>query len=271
VTIETSTLPIVDGATRLFGILGDPIAQVKSPEEITTRLRMKAHNALCLPIHVRSSEFDTVLRGLKAMRNFDGFILTIPHKVRAVPYVDALSPRALRVGAINVARREADGTWTGDIYDGLGLVEVVRRVGMDLKGNRAMVIGAGGAGSAIADAIAEAGALSITLYDLDERKAQEVATRLGNAHAHARVAVGPARAENQDLLVNATPTGMAPTDGMPAEFGIFDSALVVADVVTKPEITPLLAHARACGCRISTGIQMFKAQADMIADFMIPR
>jgi shikimate dehydrogenase len=267
---ESLNPPIVNGATRLFGILGDPIAQVKSPEEITARFHAKGHNALCLPLHARAGAFDTVLRGVKAMGNFDGFILTIPYKVRAMPYVDKLLPRAVRVGAVNVARRDTDGTWIGDMYDGLGLVGAVRQAGLDPKGARAMVIGAGGAGSAIVDAIAEAGAVNITIFDLDQNKANEVAARLGKAHAHCRFRVSPAHAENQDLLVNATPTGMGPVDGMPAEFGKFDPSLVVADVVTKPEITPLLAHARACGCRISTGVQMFKAQADMIAGFLIP-
>jgi shikimate dehydrogenase len=261
---------IVDGATRLFGILGDPIAQVKSPEEITARFRARARNALCLPLHARPDEFDTVLRGVKAIANFDGFILTVPHKMRAMLYVDKLLPRAVRVGAVNVVRRETGGTWIGDMYDGLGLVGAVRQAGLDPKGKRAMVIGAGGAGSAIADALAEAGAVSITIFDLDQNKASEVAVRFGKAHTHCRFSVGPARAENQELLVNATPTGMTPADGMPVEFGKFNSSLVVADVVTRPEITPLLAHARACGCRISTGVQMFKAQADMIAGFLIP-
>ena len=261
---------IVDGATRLFGIIGNPIAQVKSPELISKRFRASGLNAICLPLLARPEEFDTVLRGLKAMGNFDGFILTIPHKVRAMAYVDKLLPRATRVGAVNVARREADGSWIGDMFDGLGLVNAVRHAGLDFQGKHAMVIGAGGAGSAIIDAIAEAGAASITVFDLDHSKASAVAARLDKAHADCRITAGPVSVENQDLLVNATPIGMAPAAGMPAQFGKLDPRLVVADVVTDPEITPLLAHARACGCRISTGVQMYRAQADMLANFLIP-
>jgi shikimate dehydrogenase len=109
----TADPPIVNGATRLFGILGDPIEQVKSPEEITRRFRARGANALCLPIHARPGDFDAVLRGLKATVNYDGFILTVPHKIRAMSYVDKLLPRAVRVGAVNVVRRERNGTWTG--------------------------------------------------------------------------------------------------------------------------------------------------------------
>jgi shikimate dehydrogenase len=263
------TMPIVNGATRLVGILGDPIDQVKSPEEITKRFRARGANALCLPIHARPDDFDTVLRGIKATANYGGFILTIPHKVRAMAYVDRLLPRAVRVGAVNVVRRETDGTWTGDMYDGLGLVGGVRQAGFEPRGKRVMVLGAGGAGSAIADALAEAGASSVTIFDLDRKKADETAARLGKAHVQCRFSTEPASADNQDLLVNATPAGMAPGNAMPAQFGAFDKALVVADVVTKPEVTSLLAHARACGCRTSTGVQMFNAQGDMIAAYLL--
>ncbi len=266
---EAAALPIVNGATRLFGILGDPIDQVKSPEEITRRFRVRGVNALCLPIHARPDDFDAVLRGIKATANYDGFILTVPHKVRALAYVDTLLPRAARVGAVNVVRRERDGRWIGDMSDGLGLVGAVRQTGFDPKGKRAMVLGAGGAGSAIADALAEAGASRVTIFDVDRDKADAVAARLGKAHAGCQISVGPAAADRQDLLVNATPAGMAPGNDMPAEFGPFDKNLVVADVVTKPEVTPLLAHARACGCRTSTGVQMFNAQGDLITNFLL--
>jgi shikimate dehydrogenase len=269
-TAGAANLPIVNGATRLFGILGDPIGQVKSPEEITKRFRARGTNALCLPIHARPDDFDAVLRGLKATANYDGFILTVPHKVRAMPYVDTLLPRAIRVGAVNVVRRERNGAWIGDMYDGLGLVGAVRQTGFDPKGKRAMVLGAGGAGSAIADAIAEAGASAVTVFDLDHGKADALVNRLAKAHGNCQITTGPATAEQRDLIVNATPTGMAPGDGMPAPFGPFDPNLVVADVVTKPDITPLIAHARRCGCRTSTGAQMFNAQGDMIASFLIP-
>lgn len=269
-TAAAASFPIVNGATRLFGILGDPIEQVKSPEEITKRFRARGANALCLPIHARPDDFDAVLRGIKATGNYDGFILTVPHKIRAMSYVDTLLPRAVRVGAVNVVRRERNGTWIGDMYDGLGLVGAIRQTGFDPKGKRAMVLGAGGAGSAIADAIAEAGAAAVMVFDLERAKAEALANRLAKAHNNCQITAGPATAEHQDLVVNATPTGMAPGDGMPAKFGLFDSNLVVADVVTKPDVTPLIAHARRCGCRTSTGAQMFNAQGDMIASFLVP-
>lgn len=263
--------PFIDGATRLFPILGDPIAQVKSPAGISGEFHAKSQNALCIPLHVKPADFDAVMRGIKATQNCAGFILTVPYKLLAMPYIDKPSPRAQRIGAVNIVRREGPDSWVGDMLDGVGCTRALRNnLGFDFKGKRALVIGSGGAGSAIIDAIAEAGASSITIFDLDKAKASDVAARLGKAHTGCKITVGAAEAEGHDLIVNATPFGMGEGDGLPAPFGQLDPNIVVADVIAKPEITPLLTHAKACGCRISTGIQMYQAQAAMIADYLIP-
>ena len=79
-TDNTKALPIVDGATRLYGIIGDPIAQVKSPEILTARVRAARHNALLLPMHVKPELLDKTVRGLKALANLDGIVITVPYK-----------------------------------------------------------------------------------------------------------------------------------------------------------------------------------------------
>ena len=261
--------PFIDGATKLFPILGDPIAQVKSPAGISGEFHARGLNALCVPLYVKPADFDAVMLGLKATQNIGGYILTVPHKLRAMPYVEQPSPRAARIGAVNIVRREGD-VWVGDMLDGVGLVGAVRNTGFDFTGKRALVIGAGGAGSAIIDAIAEAGASAITIADLDQAKANDIAIRLGKAHSDCKFAVGRAVAEGHDLIVNASTCGMVEGDGMPAAFGALNPNTVVADVITNPEITPLLAHAKSCGCKISTGVQMYRAQAAIIAGYLIP-
>jgi shikimate dehydrogenase len=265
-----STTLSIDGNTKLFPVLGDPIGQVKSPAGISREFRENGHNALCVPWHVKPDDFDAVMKGLKATQNCDGYIVTVPYKARALDYIEKPSPRAARIGAVNIVRREGDN-WVGDMLDGVGFSRaLIDNLGFDFKGKRALVIGAGGAGSAIIDAIAENGAVAITIFDLDQAKANDVVARLGKAHAGCKFTVGAAVAEGHDLIVNATPIGMAEGDGLPAPFGKFDPNVVVADVITKPEITPLLTHAKACGCKTSTGIQMYMAQAAMIADHLIP-
>src|SRR5262249_26983468 len=134
-------LPIVDGATSLFGIIGDPIAQVGSPRLYTERFRAAGRNAILVPLHVLPDRFDETVRGLKALANLAGLVITLPYKARILPFIDRLMPMGEMIGAINVMRRDRDGKWTGDMFDGRGLVRAVRHAGHRLEGRRVMLIG----------------------------------------------------------------------------------------------------------------------------------
>jgi shikimate dehydrogenase len=260
-------LPVVDGATRLYGIIGDPIEQVKSPEVMTARFRAAGRNAILVPLHIPVARFDEAVRGVMALANLDGIVITVPYKSRILPYVDRLLPVGERVGAINAMRREADGSWTGDMFDGRGLVRSLREQGVTLEGRRVMQLGAGGAGSAVACAFAEAGAAAVTLYDVDEAKARALAERVAGGYPACTIELALPAARGHDILINATPVGMAPGDGMPAELGPLDPSLLVIDIIIKAEPTPLLKHAQACGCRTVGGRAMLDGQAEEVARF----
>jgi shikimate dehydrogenase len=260
-------LPIVDGATRLYGIIGDPIEQVKSPEILTARIRAARRNALLLPMHVKPELFDETVRGLKALANLDGIVITVPYKARVVPFVDKLMPTGERVGAINAMRRERDGTWVGDMFDGKGMLRGLREQGADPKGQRVMLLGAGGAGSAIADAVADAGAASLAIFDVDKAKAGELARRIAKFHPGCEATAGEPAIEGIDILINATPIGMAENDPLPMKFGKLDPKFVVADVIVKPGPTPFLKQAEACGCRIVGGRAMIGGQVSELLQF----
>lgn len=262
-----AALPIVDGATRLFGIVGDPIEQVKSPEVFTARFRAAGVNALLVPMHLKPETFDDAMRGLKAVANLDGIIATVPYKSRVVPFVDRLLATGGRVGAINAMRREADGRWAGDMFDGKGLLAGLCANGVEPAGLNVMLLGAGGAGSAIADALAEAGARSLTIFDLDEGKARQLVARVSQAHARCTTSFGAPTTDGRQVLINATPTGMAPGDGLPVTGLRLARDLFVADVIAKPDVTPLLAAARDAGCRTMGGRSMVEGQAAEIARF----
>src|SRR4029079_2251847 len=139
----------VSGKTRVFGIVGDPIEQVRSPEMITAEMTRRGHDAVLVPMHVLPADFDDVLPRLLRLRNLGGLVFTIPYKARATVLADALGPQARTLGVINALGRGRDGRWRGDIFDGVGCVEAFRRRGIDLAGKRVMLVGAGGAGSAI--------------------------------------------------------------------------------------------------------------------------
>jgi shikimate dehydrogenase len=260
-------MPIVDGATRLYGIIGHPIDQVKSPELITPQFRAAGRNALMLPMHVTPERFDETVRGLKALANLDGIVITVPYKVRIIAHVDRLLPTGEQIGAVNAMRREADGTWVGDMFDGRGLIRGLSDLGHSVAGKRVLLLGAGGAGSAIAFALAEAGTKAVALHDIDESKARDLVARVAKHYPACAIVTAPPSLDGHDVLVNATPIGMAPGDGLPADFGALDRNLIVADIIMKPVVTPLLAHARACGCRTMAGRSMLEGQADELVAF----
>src|SRR3954468_686829 len=144
---------IIDGSTRLFAIIGDPIAQVKSPQALNPRFAAAGLNAVLIPVNVKPENFDTTVKGLMAVGNLDGIIITVPYKNRIVPLLDHVLPMAAKVGAANAMRRDADGRWSGDMFDGAGLVASLRKAAVGLEGRRILLIGAGGAGSAVAVAM----------------------------------------------------------------------------------------------------------------------
>jgi shikimate dehydrogenase len=257
----------VDGATRLYGIIGDPIVQVRSPEVMTARLREAGHNAILVPLHVMPEHFDETVRGLKALANLDGLVVTVPYKARILPHLDHLRATGQQVGAVNAMRREPDGSWTGDMFDGKGLVRGLRERGHIIAGHHVALLGAGGAGSAVAFALAEAGAAAMTLYDAQEGRAAELALRVGRAFPACAVTVAMPDPAAADVLVNATPVGMRPGDGLPLPLGPLDPRLLVIDVVMKPPLTPLLRHAEACGCKTVPGRVMLEGQAEEVMRF----
>jgi shikimate dehydrogenase len=259
----------IDGATRLYVIIGDPIEQVRSPEVFNPRFAAAGLNAVLAPVHVRPELFDETLRGLMAIGNLDGIIATVPYKARIMPFIDAVLPMAAQVGAANALRREADGRWSGDMFDGRGLVRGLRDADVPLHGRRVMLVGAGGAGSAVAVALADAGAAAITIFDVDFGKAQSLAERVASVYPACMAKAGPVNIPGHDMLINATPIGMAPGDGAPMPLGGLTPDMLAIDVIHKPETTSFLEQARAVGCRTFNGYVMLNGQAEELAAFFI--
>ena len=169
---------IVDGASRLLGIIGHPVAQVRSPPLWSALFRYNKINALCVPFHVHPKDFGEFVSGLRAAENVLGLLVTIPHKVAAAHLADALTPRARMVGTANLLRPLPEGGWEGDILDGLGFVSALRAAGQTIVGRRALVVGAGGVGSAIAFTLAEEGMAHVAISDIDPARAEALSRRI---------------------------------------------------------------------------------------------
>jgi len=227
----------------------------------------RAHDAIMIPLQVKPADIDDFFRLAKKLPNLDGIIITVPHKPVAFRHCDATSERSKVLEVCNVMRRGADGRWVGDMTDGGGFISALKRHGFDAKGMRALQVGAGGAGSAIALALTMEGA-RVTLADLDTDKRDALIARLGR-HGHTVAAADKVDPSGFNLVVNATPAGMKAGDPLPVDPSRIAGSAFVADVITMPVITPLLQAAQAKGCGTSTGVDMFNAQVDFITEFLL--
>ena len=233
-----TAIALPDGATRLLPIVGDPIAQVKSPAGITAALHARGVNAYVMPVHVGIGDVDACLDGLSLARNVDAMLATVPHKFAAFRHAATATPRATLLGAANVLRRNQDGTWHG------------------------------GAGAAIALALLDEGVAMLAIHDADAARRDGLLGRLA-ARGTGRLMTGSPDPTGFDIIVNATPAGMRPDDPLPVLTAHLTPAMTVGDVITVPEVTKLLAAARAIGCPTSTGVDMFTAGRDLIVAFVL--
>jgi len=250
----------IKGTTRLYGLVGDPLTTAKSPELFNRLFIEQRADAVCVPFRVEADDLSAFVTGARAMRNLSGVLVTMPHKQRMMAFVDELHPTARQVGALNVIRCDDDGRWVGAIFDGLGCV-----LGMQWESNHpanksVLLIGAGGAGRAIAFAVGSAGARSLAIFDVDERRAEDLAESVA-AGTRCNTHAGSPDPHGCEIVINATPLGMKPDDPMPVDPNRLEPGSVVVDIINSPDPTPLCIAARARGCRTQSGRPMHEGQA----------
>ncbi|MDM7953481.1 MAG: shikimate dehydrogenase [Cyanobium sp. CZS 25K] len=190
---------------------------------------------------------------------YRGMAITVPWKVAVIPLLDDVDADVRAIGAANYITIEA-GRLIGHNNDGKGVVKAIEKLSL-LKGARVVMLGAGGAGRAMAVEMAWAGAAHLTLVTRREEQGREVAERVTKASGVAAdwqlwqdpVHVPP----GTTLLMNATHLGCAPElEPVPLLWDCVDPACTVVDVITNPRITPFLATARSHGCPIVDGVEM---------------
>jgi shikimate dehydrogenase len=260
--------PFPNGETRVHLILGDPVGQTRSPAGLTAEFAARGVNAICVPVHVTPAHFDAFVVAAQRAHNIDGLVVTIPHKFAALRHCSEASGRAKFLGAANVLWRVAADRWCGDMTDGAAMVAALQRAGCDPAGRRALVVGVGGAGSAVALALVEAGVAALTVTDVDLKRCGSLVERLA-LRAPVVVQAGSADPAGCDVVVNATPAGMRPGDPLPVDPDRLAPFAVVGDLITRPAMTPLLEAARGRGCTGVTGEDMFAAAAGGLADILL--
>jgi shikimate dehydrogenase len=252
-------------------VIGDPIAQSKSPAIHNYWLQKLGLNAEYRACHVTAQGLTDYLRARKADENWRGCNVTMPHKQAVIPLLGRLEPAAERIGAVNTIVRESDGSLAGFNTDAPGFLEPLRaELARKHLFRMARVLGTGGAARAIVAALAEEG-FTLVLAGRNPAKAQALLDELAPDGEHHAIDLTHFADETDfpfddregclDLLVNASPLGMAGQPPLAYDFSHTPPGTIVYDVVTHPAETPLLAEARTRGFRTVDGLSMLIGQA----------
>lgn len=257
----------ITGTTRLYVVLGDPVTQVRSPALLNPLFVELGIDAVLVPVHARPADLDRIVGGLRCVGNVDGIFVTVPHKAAARQLADRCSPMVDVTGSTNALRREADGCWYAENFDGTGFVTGLVAAGHDPRGARVALVGAGGAGSAIGAALLAAGVERLAVCDPDAGKLAELHARL-EAHWPGRTtSSAQPDLDGADLVVNATPLGLRPDDPLPFPPRRLPPDSVVADIIMEPRETRLLREAAALGHRVHHGAHMLDGQVESYRAF----
>ena len=256
------------GSTEVAGIIGDPVRHSISPAIHNAAYQALGLDWVYVAFPVSPGHGADAVDAMRVL-GLAGLSVTMPHKAAVVERLDRLERTAARLGVVNtITRRPTAGGWelVGDSTDGAGFLAALRHDdGFDPAGKRCLVLGPGGAGRSVTLALAEAGAASVGVVG---RRHDVVAAAVDLAGANGEgVPPGGDPLEKAirgaDLVVNATPVGMAPGDGLP--FGVngewFRPEQVVVDLVYHPATTPLVSAARERGTLVSNGLGMLIHQA----------
>jgi len=248
-------------------MIGTPIIQVKSPLNYNRYFAENGIDAVMIAMDVPVDQVKTHFEHMRTIPNFGGCIATVPHKQVAADCVDEISQRAQDLAAVNVVRVE-NGRLIGDMVDGLGFMVAVKAKGLDISGGRAAVIGGGGAGAAIAQALVESGVAEIVIIEIRTERHGFLEHLLRNTNPEILISFELSSLEGFDIVVNATPVGMNDDPNLPFPTATLSALTLVADVVTNPKATPWLAAGLKKGCTVQYGAEMAYGQFGLMGRHM---
>jgi shikimate dehydrogenase len=249
------------GKTHLYAILAHPVAHVRAAEFYNPVFQARGVDAFLIPLHVLPEDLAEVVPRLQKLKNLRGLLLTIPHKEAMVSLCDQLGANARLVGAVNTVRFAPDGL-VGDMFDGIGLVQGALASGITLESRRVLLIGTGGAGRAIAFALAQAGVGALTLANRTASRAESLAADLAKGVPDTPVTVGPPDPSGHEVIINATSLGLHEADPLPLDPNLLTAAMAVIEIIAAVEVTPLRRAATDVGCRTMGGRAMVDHQIE---------
>lgn len=264
-------LESVSGKTKLYGLIGSPVGHSGSPAMYNYGFEQLGIDAVYLAFDVK---IDEVEKAIDSVRTFDmpGGNVTMPCKGEAAKYMDELSPAAQMVNAINTFKNE-NGKLTGHITDGIGFVDNLKNHGVDPKGKKFIVLGTGGAATAIQVQLAIEEAAAIDIFNIKDDffvNGEETVERIKKFYPDLAVAIHDLgdkellkqKMAEADVLVNGTTVGMGvgSTKTPISDTSMLHDKLVVADAIYNPPKTQLINDAADNGCKTITGEGMLLGQ-----------
>ena len=255
------------GKADVFVMLAHPVGHAKSPGMFNQIFEQKGLDSLMVPLSCRPEDFEAFWAGITAAENIRGVIVSVPYKTAVYHKCADAHDRAARVQSANSVRRQADGTWYADNFDGVGFIDGLKAGGHQVAGRRILQVGAGGAGSSLTYCLAEAGVAEIRLADIDSGRAERLAGMVGKAFPQCRIEVGEPDPSGMNVAINATPSGLKATDPLPLDVSKLTPKMTVVDIIMEPAETALLRAAREVGCRVQPGRPMMDFQVQAMSEF----
>jgi len=259
----------IDGRTKLIGLTATPIGHSLSPAMHNMAFRKSDLNYVYMAFEVGNQQLANVVTGFRAL-NLRGWNVSMPNKTKILPLLDELSPAAQFAGAVNTVVNE-NGKLIGHITDGTGYLRGLKENGVDIKGKKITLLGAGGAATAIGIQCAIDGASEIHIFNANDafqdrakKNADIINNEIENINCKATVnkledlELLKESIKNSDILTNATGVGMKPLENqsLVPDASWLRPELIVSDVVYIPRKTKLLEMAESVGCKTINGLGM---------------
>lgn len=255
----------IDGHTKLYGVIGDPIGHTLSPYIHNALFERTGENGVYVPVHVTPENLPKAIAGFHA-QGFRGINVTIPHKKAVFDLVTEASDEAMLAGAVNTLSFTDKGIF-GTTTDGEGFVRSLLHEGVTLDGKNVLLYGAGGAAQSLAVRLAKEGVTRLVILNRTLSKAVEIRDLLRRHFIIDCEADTPDNAEEYlpgtDLLIHSTPVGMAPNVDatVPIQWDALKPGAVVTDLIYNPHETLFLKHAKEHGHQAINGWGMLYYQA----------
>lgn len=258
----------ISGQTKLYGIVADPIHQIRTPELINPIFEHMGQDILSVPFHVIAADLPIAWQGFHIMKSLAGIGVAVPHKEPASLLCDQLGPSAGLVGAVAAVRRDEDGAMFGDTFEGQAFLQALEADGHAARDRKVLLLGAGGAAAAIAFALADQGAETIVIANRTRERSEKLAARVNEHTGRKLVATGPSEPAGFDIVINATVLGLRETDPMPLNTDQLSAGQLVVDIIAQPPETALLRTAKSKGCRVQSGVKMIENHMNIVAQFI---